>query len=169
MPLPKDIPATGPLRIFLDDQRPAPEGWTLARHGGELLSITDRMPERVEAISFDHNLFPGDAKGGEIAGYLWDEIEADPKRFALLSTVHLHSDDSSAIRDMRRDLESRMTRDAAFPRISIHEGEPAPVRSGLMEQAASVVQDAPGGIGDRFGTRNSPGAVPAPQRDDRGR
>lgn len=169
MPLPRDLPATGPLKVFLDDQRPAPAGWTLARHGGELLSITDRMPERVEAISFDHNLFPGDPKGGEIAGYLWDEVEADPKRFALLSTVNLHSDDPSAVRDMRRDLESRMERNPDFPRIAIHEGEPAPARTTIVSQAASIAADAAAGLEDRFGATGICDTAPTPLHTGRGR
>lgn len=119
------VPATGPVRIFLDDERPAPAGWTLAKYGGDLLRIVDRIPERISEISFDQNLIPGDPKGREIADYLWSEIAAGEISMPNLKRVGFHTDDPSASSDMASDLRMRMA-DPGFPRVETVIGMPVP-------------------------------------------
>ena len=47
------------MKLFVDDERPAPRGWLLAqdcRDARELLLLAARSCEQLEAISLDHNL-----------------------------------------------------------------------------------------------------------------
>lgn len=47
------------MKLFVDDERPAPEGWTLAKTSREALTILNlahRADTPLEAISLDHDL-----------------------------------------------------------------------------------------------------------------
>jgi hypothetical protein len=45
-------------RVFLDDRRPAPDGWTLVRWPDEVIALLETGA--VEELSLDHDL--GDAR-----------------------------------------------------------------------------------------------------------
>jgi hypothetical protein len=155
------VPAEGPVRIFLDDERPAPEGWTLAKYANELFRIVDRIPERVEAISFDQNLIPGDAKGREIADLLWEEVASGEIVLPNLKQVGFHTDDHSAADAMQADLRIRMAAQTTFPQVEIVMGmpriaPPATVMQGVdrlhRERIAveTTIVDAAGADGQRM-------------------
>ncbi len=42
------------MRIFLDDERPCPEGWALVKTAGDAIYLLDTVS--VEEISLDHDL-----------------------------------------------------------------------------------------------------------------
>lgn len=47
------------MKLFVDDERPAPEGWTLAKTSQEALSILAEVRElgrTLDVISLDHDL-----------------------------------------------------------------------------------------------------------------
>lgn len=47
------------MKLFVDDERPAPEGWVLAKTSSEALTILTKVHElghTLDAISLDHDL-----------------------------------------------------------------------------------------------------------------
>jgi hypothetical protein len=53
------------MKLWLDDLRPAPGGWTWVKTAAEAIRLLDE--ETVEEISLDHDL--GDAGSPEMTGY----------------------------------------------------------------------------------------------------
>ena len=80
------------MKVFLDDERPAPDGWVLARWPEELIRYLEAGT--VEAVSLDHDL--GDDERG--TGYdvlLWIE-EAVATRGFRPPEMAVHSANTSA-------------------------------------------------------------------------
>lgn len=80
------------MKVFLDDERPTPEGWTGVRWPDEAIELL--RSEDVEAVSLDHDL--GDDERG--TGYdvlLWIE-EAVVTRGFDPPAMSVHSANSSA-------------------------------------------------------------------------
>lgn len=50
------------IRIFLDDYRPCPEGYVLARNYREMIKLLRRNKGQIEGLSLDHDL--GEDKSG---------------------------------------------------------------------------------------------------------
>ncbi|MGW5519105.1 cyclic-phosphate processing receiver domain-containing protein [Nocardia africana] len=47
------------MKLFVDDERPAPEGWTLIKTSLETIALMHQLRERgetLEALSLDHDL-----------------------------------------------------------------------------------------------------------------
>ena len=59
------------IRIFLDDERPAPDGWTLCRWPQDVIDLLKANPENVEIVSLDHDL--GDETRNGYHVLLWIE------------------------------------------------------------------------------------------------
>lgn len=68
-------PAVAEVKIWLDDERPAPEGWTAVRWPQE--AIDWLQTQRVTHISLDHDL-GDDARGTGYDVIVW--IEAEMRR-----------------------------------------------------------------------------------------
>lgn len=47
------------MKLWIDDERPAPEGWTHARSAQEAMILLTDMKNWPTHISFDHDLGPG--------------------------------------------------------------------------------------------------------------
>lgn len=80
------------MKIFLDDTRPAPEGWTLMRWPHEVIAAL--QSEQVTEISLDHDL--GDDQTG--TGYdvlVWLENIVARHHF-VLPVIHIHTANSAA-------------------------------------------------------------------------
>lgn len=80
------------MRVFLDDERPAPEGWSLVRWPEQVIALL--QTGQVDAISLDHDL--GDDEHG--TGYtvvLWIE-EAVATRAFKPPQITVHSANVSA-------------------------------------------------------------------------
>lgn len=80
------------MKIFLDDTRPAPNGWTLMRWPHEVIAAL--QTEQVTEISLDHDL--GDDTVG--TGYdvlVWLEGTVARQRFEL-PVIHIHTANSAA-------------------------------------------------------------------------
>lgn len=43
------------MKLYLDDYRPCPQGWTLARTPADFIRLVSSA-DHIEAISFDHDL-----------------------------------------------------------------------------------------------------------------
>jgi hypothetical protein len=80
------------VKVFLDDRRPAPEGWILVRWPEEAIALLERGG--VEELSLDHDL--GD--DGHGTGYdvlTWIEEAVATRGFAP-PRLHVHSANASA-------------------------------------------------------------------------
>lgn len=103
---PKIPPATGPVRVYLDDERPCPPGWTLARSPAEFWNLIETIDlQRIEAISLDWYLGAGIDNGVIVAQALSERIQSDPAAFSQLEMIGLHSSDHEQAINMARLLE----------------------------------------------------------------
>jgi hypothetical protein len=90
------------MKIYLDDERPAPVGWVLARWPEEVIEHLEAGG--VEEVSLDHDL--GDDERG--TGYdviLWIEDAVATTDFAA-PAIHVHSANASARVKMVLGIES---------------------------------------------------------------
>jgi hypothetical protein len=90
------------MRVFLDDERVPPVGWTLVRWPDEAIALLQEG--RVEEISLDHDL--GDDDRG--TGYdvvLWVE-RAVVERGFVPPLMRVHSANSSARAKMEAGIEA---------------------------------------------------------------
>jgi hypothetical protein len=51
------------MRIWLDDNRPAPDGWAWARSYEDAIELFDRYGEEITDVSLDHDLCPAHSRG----------------------------------------------------------------------------------------------------------
>ena len=74
------------MKLWVDDERPAPEGWVLAESSHDAIELL--RTERVETLSLDYCLKGGDS-GDEVLFWLKDNLRAWPDE------VLAHSSSSS--------------------------------------------------------------------------
>lgn len=92
-----------PLKVWLDDERPAPDGWTPVRWPEEAISLINKG--NVSHISLDHDL--GDDDHG--TGYdvlLWVEEQVHINPDFVLPDINIHTANPSASDKMHRALDS---------------------------------------------------------------
>lgn len=80
------------MKVFLDDERIAPEGWVQVRWPDEAIKLL--QTGTVTHLSLDHDL--GDDQRG--TGYdvlLWIEQEIAQRRFMPPASIEVHSSQSS--------------------------------------------------------------------------
>lgn len=79
------------MHIWLDDIRPAPEGWTWAKTYEEAMDLLDRGT--AEAISLDHDLADAAPDGRERTGYdvLLQIVQRKIDGFPVPADVRVHS------------------------------------------------------------------------------
>ncbi|MDH5179117.1 MAG: hypothetical protein OEZ39_02400 [Gammaproteobacteria bacterium] len=90
------------MKVFLDDLRPTPEGWTHVYWPDEAIALL--KTGKVEAISLDHDL--GDDERG--TGYdviLWIEEAVVTEGF-VPPIIHVHSANSAARERMESGIEA---------------------------------------------------------------
>lgn len=88
-----DEPAPSePVKVYLDDERVAPEGWVRVRWPDEAIALLERGG--VEALSLDHDL-GDDARGTGYHVLLWIE-EAVALRGFRPPRMSVHSANASA-------------------------------------------------------------------------
>lgn len=87
-------PETGPIRLFMDDDRDAPRGWTLVRSNEAFVEALDTVDgSRLEAISLDWHLGRDMPNGNVALDALIDRLRRHPDRYPILDRVHFHSSD----------------------------------------------------------------------------
>lgn len=92
------------MRVWLDDLRPAPEGWTHARTQAEAIALLEAGG--VKAISLDHDLGEPDAEVGSGYGVAcWIEEHAAVGELAPLEWA-IHSANPVGRERMRVALEA---------------------------------------------------------------
>jgi hypothetical protein len=84
----------GPIRIFLDDERKAPKGWTLVKTIDAFIAAVDAAdPTRLEALSLDWHLGRDVPNGNVALDRLIERMRSDSDHFPVLERVHFHSAD----------------------------------------------------------------------------
>jgi hypothetical protein len=95
------------VKVFLDDVREAPEGWTRTRTPGETIELL--VTGRVQELSLDHDLGL-DSTESERTGYTvltWLEAEIAHERWPFpLPTICIHSANPVGRERMERAIES---------------------------------------------------------------
>lgn len=89
------------MKVFLDDERPTPEGWVAVQWPGEAIALL--QTGEVTHLSLDHDL--GDDRRG--TGYdviLWIEEEVAERGF-VPPLIHVHSANASARQKMNLGIE----------------------------------------------------------------
>jgi hypothetical protein len=92
------------MKVFLDDERQPPPGWTLVRWPEEVIELL--KAGEVESLSLDHDL--GD-EGDRRTGYtvlLWLEEAVAVRGFVPPSEIRVHSANASAKEKMLLAIES---------------------------------------------------------------
>ena len=75
------------MKVYLDDIRPAPEGWTLVTTPEQAIELMSRG--RVEEISLDHDLGLDDVRSGYLV-LLWIEEQVHYNAF-VPPKISLHT------------------------------------------------------------------------------
>lgn len=109
-----DAPGTGPVRIYLDDERPCPEGWILARSEARFWKLVDQAAGRITHMSLDWHLGTGLPDGEAIAIELASRMRTSPDAFSSLSYVGFHSSDRKKAAAMLRTIEDVLQDDDAL-------------------------------------------------------
>lgn len=80
-------------KLWLDDERPAPEGWDLAKTAGHAIMLL--ASGNYGEVSLDHDLGPDIVGTGyQVACWLEEQVMSDPHFFAPI--VHVHTANPSA-------------------------------------------------------------------------
>lgn len=93
------------MKIYLDDIRETPEGWTLAKNLTELKEIIEQVKkrgEKIESISFDHDLGEGEIDGYGVMKWL---SETYPEYLVGETTCEFHSANPVGRENMEKFLE----------------------------------------------------------------
>lgn len=85
------------MRVFLDDERPTPEGWTRAYWPDEVIALLEAG--NVVEISLDHDL-GDDLRGTGNDVLLWIEEQVATTDF-VPPIMNVHSANSSASKKMK--------------------------------------------------------------------
>jgi len=106
----KSVPEEGDVKVYLDDERQQPEGWTLCRTPSQFWNVVKGpASERITHISLDwylgHNVI---ADGVKIAETLADMFRNEENTLPSLEIINFHSSDHSKAGEMMRILKPAM-------------------------------------------------------------
>lgn len=102
----------GPIYVYLDDERPCPDGWRLARSAAAFFEIIEGPDaDRITHISLDWYLGVGVRDGMAIAQKLADMIEDRPQMLPALKVIACHSSDRDMAIQMARIIEAALPAD----------------------------------------------------------
>ena len=90
------------MKIFLDDERPTPEGWVRAYWPEEVIRLLEKGG--VLELSLDHDL-GDDTRGTGYDVILWIEQAVATRNF-MAPKIYVHSANASAVQKMRAGIES---------------------------------------------------------------
>jgi len=103
-------PEKGSVRIYLDDERVPPEGWTLVKSVTALMEMLRTLePGRLEHLSLDWHLGSGVTTGHDAVERILRLMLEEPERFANLKRVNCHSSDREEAIKMARKLEGPLS------------------------------------------------------------
>ena len=90
------------LRVFLDDVRPAPDGWTLVHWPSEVIALLEAGD--VEELSLDHDLGHDTITGYDVL--TWIEEAVALRGFRQPPTITVHSSNAVGRDRMERAIVS---------------------------------------------------------------
>lgn len=97
------------MRLFVDDLRPCPEEWLLARNYWQAIELLEKHWDELEVVSLDHDI-ASFREGKEYTGsHLADWIENKARDKAIRFQVLLHSSNPVGSEYMFRVLSSLTT------------------------------------------------------------
>lgn len=115
----------GRTRIFLDDERGCPPGWTLAENVAEFKTILEACPPaNLAAVSLDWHLGTGITPGDKAAEYLADHLASQPNAFDNLEFITMHSTRRDKARPMARRIIEVLEAHEALRMVSVTLGLP---------------------------------------------
>lgn len=101
------------MKIYLDDVRPAPAGWTLFKNPLEVIGRISLQPAHgnIEVISLDFDLGLGEGRNEINGDYVTEWLEYEIHHFGLLRIGHcpellIHSANPVGRTRMRDDIAS---------------------------------------------------------------
>jgi hypothetical protein len=104
------------MKIWLDDIRPAPEGWTLAETVAEVIDLLNKGG--VEEISLDNDLGLGEPEGYLVLDYIEHQLAnfliPPPKK------IYIHTGNPVAAERMRQTCASIARFQAVLQRCETH-------------------------------------------------
>ena len=92
------------LKIWLDDVRKAPEGWTWVRTSDEAIGLL--QDRRVSEISLDHDLGDESESGSGYLVVLWIERMAIQHGYVPPEMIHIHSANPVGRKRMQMGIDS---------------------------------------------------------------
>ena len=107
-------PSEGGVKVYLDDERPLPSGWTLARSPGAFFEMVggDRdVSDRITHLSLDWYLGSGVSDGESVARRLAELFHAAPGFMPRLRAIGMHSSDRDKAVAMYRIINEALTED----------------------------------------------------------
>lgn len=90
------------MKLYLDDTRPVPDGWVLAKTSQEAIEILGSG--RVEVLSLDHDLGDGNGTGYEVVNWLEEQVYFG--RLRAPKEIYIHSANPVGCGRMRQAIES---------------------------------------------------------------
>ncbi|QAY80242.1 cyclic-phosphate processing receiver domain-containing protein [Sphingosinicella sp. BN140058] len=114
----------GRLRIFLDDDRACPPGWTLVKCVADFEDLLAACPPaNLAGVALDWYLGHAVAGDGhEAAAALIRHIEAAPAEFTALEAVYCHSSVPEEAAKMARAIAAAILRNEDMPDIDVRVG-----------------------------------------------
>lgn len=106
------------VRIYLDDERPKPDGWLLARSPFEFFELLNRGKEftdKIITISLDWYLGVGVVNGEEVAHRLAKMFKEDVNFLPNIECISMHSSDRDAARRMIDKIRPAISQDRENP------------------------------------------------------
>lgn len=96
------------MKVWLDDERPAPPGWTRARTPNDVVALilAEEPFGGVEEISLDHDLGDDDGAGTGYDVLVWIERELHAGYLARVPRLYVHSANPPARKRMEAAIAS---------------------------------------------------------------
>lgn len=100
------------MKLYVDDQRPAPPGWRLARNVKEAISILMGQLEGISRLSLDHDLAPEhylrDYSRGEtgfdVLVWIEEKLKSDPDYLPPAIFIHSMSEEIGRMERKREEI-----------------------------------------------------------------
>lgn len=95
------------VKIFLDDVRPCPEGWLLAKTADECIELLAKYSGYVEALSLDHDL--GEEENGtgyDVVKWIESNVAYNSDVFVPPSVITVHSANPVGIKNMQAGINA---------------------------------------------------------------
>ena len=96
--------AEEPLKLWLDDLRPTPEGWVRAETAAEAIALLQL--HRFDAISLDHDLGEDPVAGNGYQALEWLERMVATSSFTPPAQIAVHSSNPPALTRMRAAIDA---------------------------------------------------------------